>query len=339
MALLFMDGCEHYITADLAEKYTYVSSQAVSNTRARTGTYSISGGVHGIAVAASGATAIVGYGVYATAGGHYCTVGLGGFASATYAHVSMRVETDGSVTVRNGISSSATILGQTSPAAFRFSMWNYVEIKIGLHDSTGTVTVKVNGTALLTLTGKDTIGTPASATWSAVEWSNGATAWVDDIYLCDGSGGLNDDLLGEVRVVTLLPVTDAVAAGSNADFTCSTSTDHGALVDDAAPNDDTDYVSSSTLNHVDSWEYPALGYTGTIKGVQMNLSAKKTDSGTRAIAAVTRPVATNRVHATDHYLGTSYAYWRAIWELNPEDSGAWEVADVDGAEFGVKVTV
>ena len=108
MALLFMDGCEHYITADLAEKYTYVSSQAVSNTRARTGTYSISGGVHGIAVAASGATAIVGYGVYATAGGHYCTVGLGGFASATYAHVSMRVETDGSVTVRNGISSSAT---------------------------------------------------------------------------------------------------------------------------------------------------------------------------------------------------------------------------------------
>jgi hypothetical protein len=339
MALLFMDGCEHYITADLAEKYTYVSSQAVSNTRARTGTYSISGGVHGIAVAASGATAIVGYGVYATAGGHYCTVGLGGFASATYAHVSMRVETDGSVTVRNGISSSATILGQTSPAAFRFSMWNYVEIKIGLHDSTGTVTVKVNGTALLTLTGKDTIGTPASATWNAVEWSNGATAWVDDIYLCDGSGGLNDDLLGEVRVVTLLPVTDAVAAGSNADFTCSTSTDHGALVDDAAPNDDTDYVSSSTLNHVDSWEYPALGYTGTIKGVQMSLSARKTDSGTRAIAAVTRPVATNRVHATNHYLGTSYAYWRAIWELNPEDSGAWEVADVDGAEFGVKVTV
>jgi len=338
MALLFMDGFEHYATADLAEKYTYVSSQTVSATRARTGTYAATGGVHGIAVAASGATAIVGYGVWASAGGHYCTVGLGGFASATYAQVTLKVETNGSVTVRQGIS-SGTILGQTSPDAFRFSMWNYVEIKIVLHDSTGTVTVKVNSTALLTLTGKDTIGTPASATWSTVEWSNGATAWVDDIYVCDGSGGLNDDVLGEVRVVTLLPVTDAVAAGSNADFAWSGGTDHGSLVDEAAPNDDADYVSSNTLNHVDTWEYPALGYTGTIKGVQMNLSAKKTDAGTRAIAAVTRPVSTNRVHATDHYLGTSYAYWRSIWELNPEDSGAWDVADVDGAEFGVKVTV
>ena len=339
MALLFMDGCEHYVTGDLAEKYDYVAAQAISNTRARTGAYSTSGGVHGKALAASGATAIVGYGVYASAGGHYCTVGLGGFASATYAQVSMRVETDGSITVRNGISSSATILGQTSPAAFRFSVWNYVEIKITLHDSTGAVTVRVNGVAVLALTNKDTIGTPASATWGAVEWSNGATAWMDDLYVCDGSGATNNDFLGECRVVTLLPQTDAVAAGSNADFTCSTGADHGALVDEAAPNDDTDYLSSSTLNHVDSWEYPALGYTGTVKGVQMNLCAKKTDSGTRAIAAVTRPASTNRVHATDHYIGTSYAYWRSIWELNPEDSAAWEVADVDGAEFGVKVTV
>ena len=110
-------------------------------------------------------------------------------------------------------------------------------------------------------------------------------------------------------------------------------------MDEAAPNDDTDYLASSTVGHVDSWHYPALGYTGTIKGVQMSNYAKKTDSGTRAIVAVTRPASTNRPHATDLYIGTTYAYWRSLWEQNPEDSAAWEVADVDGAEFGVKVTV
>ena len=66
----------------------------------------------------------------------------------------------------------------------------------------------------------------------------------------------------------------------------------------------------------------------------------KMDSGTRAIASVARPASTNHVTAVDHYLTqTAYPYWLTLWELNPEDSAAWEVADVDGAEFGVKITV
>ena len=77
--------------------------------------------------------------------------------------------------------------------------------------------------------------------------------------------------------------------------------------------------------------------------MQVSLRAKKSDSGTRAIAAVTKPGSTNYAHATNHYLGlTDYVYWRSIWNRNP-DSGspvaAWTVAAVDGAEFGVKVTV
>jgi len=337
MALLFMDGAEHYVTADVLEKYSYQSSATVSTTRARTGSASLTGSFVGIAVAPADATVIVGFGLYAVDSLAFVQVGYNGFGS-TYEQMSVRIEADGSITARTG-PATGTILGQTAAGIFKYGVWNYLEVKCLVDLSAGTVTVKLNGAEVLTLTGKDTVHQPAVAAWTTVQWNLVSGAWLDDVYVCDGSGAVNNDFLGECRVVTLLPQTDAVAAGSNADFTCSTSTDHGALVDDAAPNDDTDYVSSSTLNHVDSWEYPALGYTGTIKGVQMSLSARKTDSGTRAIAAVTRPVATNRVHATNHYLGTSYAYWRAIWELNPEDSGAWEVADVDGAEFGVKVTV
>jgi hypothetical protein len=198
------------------------------------------------------------------------------------------------------------------------------------------VTIKVNGEEVVSLTGLDNCYL-GNVLWDSFGCGVNSNGYMDDIYCCDGSGAQNNDWMGECRVVSLLPST---GNGSNTDFTCSSSTDHGALVDEATPNDDTDYVYSSTLNHVDTWNFPALGYTGTIKGVQMNLQAKKTESGTRAIAAVTRPASTNRVHAMNRYLGTTdYLSYAAMWELNPEDSAAWEVADVDGAEFGVKITV
>jgi hypothetical protein len=91
------------------------------------------------------------------------------------------------------------------------------------------------------------------------------SAWIDDLYVCDGSGSVNNDFLGECRVLTLLP---SDGNGSNNDFDTSAGgspADHGAMVNDTTPNDDTDYVSSSTVDHVDSWNYPALGYTGTLK--------------------------------------------------------------------------
>lgn len=335
MALLFMDGFEHYASGDLAEKYEY-SSGNVSSSYARTGTKCLSSDTAiGKAVSTSSTTCIIGLGHLQTASwGSTITINSGGFASSGYWQMVVVLVGDGSVEVRRG-GSSGTLLGSAAAGTLRKSVWNYVEVKAVIHDSTGAVTVKVNGATVVTVSSEDTQYQTATG-WTNVQVNTGTGAYVDDFYICDGSGSQNNDFIGECRVVTLLPST---GNGSNTDFTCSSSTDHGALVDEATPNDDTDYVYSSTVNHVDSWNYPALGYTGTIKGVQMSLSAKKTDSGTRAIAAVTRPASTNRVHGTNHYLGTGYTYWLSIWELNPEDSAAWEVADVDGAEFGVKVTV
>ena len=252
----------------------------------------------------------------------------------------VNVNADGSLSAWRGNGGGTTLIGSTALGLARNLQWNYVEAKIVLSQTVGSIVVKLNGVTVLTITGVDTCGQSSA---QANYWTVGASTYalMDDVYCCDTTGGFNDDFLGEIRVVTLLPQTDAVAAGSNADFTCSTGADHGALVNEAsAPDDDTTYLSSSTLNHVDTWEYPALGYTGDIKAVQLNLSATKADSGARAIAGVTRPVATNRVGATNHNIGmTNYIVFREIWELNPEDSAAWEVADVDGAEFGVKVTV
>lgn len=226
------------------------------------------------------------------------------------------------------------------------NIWRYLEIKIVIHDTTGSVTIKVDGLTVISYTGIDTKQSAAGTKWSSVSFtsaSNGSLC-VDDIYILDTSGATCNDFLGDVQIIGLLPQTDAVGGGgANADFTPSTGSDHGAVVDDVGPNGDTDYLSSDTVDHVDTWDFPALGYTGVIKAVAMNLVGKKENAGTRVIAAVTcpdsSPAGTNYVHGTDKYLATDYLNKQSIWELNPEDSAAWEVADVDGAEFGVKITV
>jgi len=330
--LLFMDGFDHYASGDGTEKWDAFGAISTSSPAPRTGA-GRAGGVMYKVVPAGDSTCIYGIAVHAV--GSFSINTTYGASNGNQACVN--ITADGRIQYRQEYS-GGTLLGETAVGTFRFNLWNYLEVKMLLSQTVGTCTIKLNGATVLTLTGLDNCY-QANTNWNGWYTGGGGSLSIDDFYICDGTGSVNNDFLGECRVVTLLPQTDAVAAGSNANFTPSTGTDHGALVDEAAPNDDTDYLSSSTVNHVDSWNYPALGYTGTIKGVQMSLSAKKTDSGTRAIAAVARPASTNRVHATNHYLSTAYMYWMSLWENNPEDSAAWEVADIDGAEFGVKVTV
>jgi len=346
MSIIFMDSFDHYTTAAqaAAKGWTLGGPSHLDTVIKRTGVQS--GRLQYAACAtlpvavANGTAIYLHFAMYANAtwpAPYICGVS-GNPADQNQYQVAILTSSVGEVYARTH---SGTIAGTvTAPGKFRQNTWNYFQVKFVVSDTVGEVEVYLNGELIIDVDTKDT-KFDASTTVTAVILNGGYEIRVDDFVVNYNDGdGINDGFLGEPRVVCLLPQTDAVAAGSNADFTPSTGTDHGALVDEATPNDDTDYVSSSTLNHVDSWEYPALGYTGDIKGVQMSLRAKKSDSGTRAIAAVTKPAATNRVHATNHYLGmTDYVYWKAIWDQNPEDSAAWEVADVDGAEFGVKVTV
>jgi len=350
MSIIFMDSFDHYTTsAQMQTKgwFTVAGGTGVPSTaQKRTGGYSMCGngnlGAALLMTAVPNGTAFyVQVAVYLSGAQAITIIGPSGnpIDSNSYQCL-VKVDATGVLSVATW--PGPANIGATPAGTFRFNQWNHLQMKFVISNTVGEVEIYLNGALVLDLANQDTLsqsGSPATVT--SLFFGSSYTQYYDDLVVnYNDADGINDGYLGDVRVVCLLPQTDAVAAGSNADFTPSTGTDHGALVDEATPNDDTDYVSSSTLNHVDSWEFPALGYTGDIKGVQMSLRAKKSDSGTRAIAAVTKPAATNRVHATNHYLGmTDYVYWKAIWDENPEDTEAWEVADVDGAEFGVKVTV
>jgi len=341
MALLFIDGFDHYATADLGAKYTATSGGTIGGGYARTG----AGGLYSTSSSARQSITLA----PATTASGVC-----GFAFQP------KAVCDGFFSVENGDgpqfilgmagdytlyakrnSAGGTTFG-TSAVPVPLDTWSYLEVKWTIHNSTGSVLVYLNGdhvTPILSATAQDT-QYQTDATWTMVKIGtqvSGDSAWYDDLYIADqqaaAEGPPNDDVLGDVRVITVLPST---GNGSNTDFTLSTGTDHGAVVDEAAPNGDTDYAYSSTQNHVDTYNFPALGATGVVYGVQLNLNAKKTDSGTREIAGVARPVATNRIGAT-RALTTSYVYHRQVWDYSPETDSDWTVAEIDGSEFGVKV--
>ena len=264
-------------------------------------------------------------------------------------HIAIQINADGTLramATTSGEIGQATAAGTvlaTSVNALSAGVWYYIELKAVCSDTVGVIELRVDGsnTGWFNLTSQDTnrMTAPLSTNINAVAVycanNTGDGFLFDDLYIASGTGGSVTTFLGDVEVRTILPST---GNGSNTDFTLSTGTDHGAVVDDATPNDDTDYSYSSTLNHVETLNYPALGVTGTVYGVQLVPHLKRSAAGVRGFAGVCRISSTNYVNGTTQYPSTSYRGIPVLYETSPATSSAWTVSEIDGAEFGVKVT-
>lgn len=340
MALIFCDSFDHYAAADYLSKWTLDGTQGLALTAAagRNGT-AAAVFTHGFAYlqknfAAGMATVIVGMAAK-TLSPTDTNNRLISFYDGSNLHVDLRTDATGHlVATRNG-----TTLG-TGTKILATSVFYYIEMKVTIDDTAGVVVVKVDGVTDINLSSQDTRNA-GNASVDAVRLNGGsvnqnATTWyIDDLYICDTSGSTNNDFLGDVRVEAILPNGDGTT--SNLVGSDGNSVNNSLLVDEAAPNGDTDYVESSTVNDKDTYAYGNLTSTsGTVFGVQVLPYARKTDAGTRSIVSVARVSATE-VDSATKTLSTSYQYLPDIRETKP-GGGAWTISDVNSAEFGVKVT-
>ena len=352
MALLFMDSFDNYVTADLLEKWTTTAVggsdtlgiQAAAGRRSSGGlrhahiTNSNAGSASKV-LTASGATAIVGVALKMPTPAFY--TGVLTIVQATSAQVSLRVNTDLTLSVYRGAFNSGTLLG-TTVTPIVANVFAYLELKVLLSTTVGTIDLRVNGASVLALTSQNTQAT-GSATWTAVALgqhaaggsdANNHTKDFDDLYVLDGSGAAPwNDFLGDCRVDVCVPT----GAGATTGWTPSAGA-NWQCVDDAAPNDDTDYTSAASAGLVDTFvvqDAPVAG--AAIYGVQHCLSVKKTDAGIATIAPVIRHSGVDYVGA-DLFPATGYAYALAIAATNPGTGVAWTDAGFNAAEFGYKRT-
>lgn len=253
------------------------------------------------------------------------------------ASVQCRLSWDGTNGVLNFYrGASAVLLGTTGAPAMAQGLWYYVEAKVTIHDTTGAFDVHISGVSRVSGTNVNTRGGTANNYANTIAFSSsGGNTPLDDIYLCDGAGALNNDFLGDSRVETQMPS----GAGASTQFTPSAGSNYQCVDEVPAPNGDTDYVSSSNVGDQDFYAIPALPTTvGTVRGVQVSAYARKDDAGARSLSVEIRASDGTVVQYSAQPLLTSYAFYLgAPRETDPATGAAWTIAGVNAAQPGIRV--
>lgn len=217
--------------------------------------------------------------------------------------------------------------------------WHYIEVYAVIHDTTGRLTVKVDGNTVIDFTG-DTRNGGSSTNIDAIRFrtgkyvaNNNAIISVDDLYICDATGTTNNTFLGDVRVQTMLPN----AAGSSTQLTPTGSANNWANVSEVPFNNST-YNTSATLGHIDLYGLSDLaGTTMTIRGLQTVAHMQKSDSGTANARVALKSGASVYYDAT-RSLGTSPLAYTQLRETDPATSAAWTVSGANSLEAGMEVS-
>lgn len=342
MSMLFTDGFEKYTDfTTLLTKWAAESSTGISTSIFRTGARGLIVGSFitsralftPAGVAASG-DFVLGAAFYfpATSSGGNGFIYLAEGVSIN--HIFVRTTINGAIQVVNG---DGTVLATSANGTILLNTWYYIEVKFKVHDTAGDYEVRVDEVPVLVGTGNHDTRNGATGVWDRFTLSGSSTVNVDDLYALDTSGTENNDFLGNSYIVHGFVSTDAVAAGTDADFACSTGSDRGALCDETISNGDTDYISSATPGDRNSFKIPSLSLSGVIRCVDVSVSWKKTDAGVRTakITALSNGTYGDGVELS---LPTTYRIDSQIFERDPDTNAAWLAAAINAPfEPGIKV--
>lgn len=251
-------------------------------------------------------------------------------------HISIWQRSTGAIEVRRGSTAGGTILATSAVNTVITGTWYHIEAKVVLHDSTGSVEVRVNNTTVINFSG-DTKNGGTEAVISRFRIGDPAQgsvrANVDDVYLLNGAGTSNNDFIGDSRIYNLLPNGN----GNYSQFLGSdgNSVDNYLLVDENPPNT-SDYVGSGTDGNKDSYAFEDLPATVTaIRAVGQRAYAANSDVGSRAARNLVRIGGADFVSA-DFSLGASYLLFETLYDVSPATTVAFTPGEFNGAEWGIE---
>lgn len=259
------------------------------------------------------------------------------FLDASTVQMSLACTATGQLGVYQG-GIAGTQKAATSAGYLVANTWHYFELKVVFATgATGSFEVRVDGNSTPVLSGSSTITATTHAYANAIRFgwlANGVLATVDDVYLINSAGTVNNDFLGDTRVEGRVPT----GVGNYSQWSPSAGS-NWQNVDEIPPDDDSTYNSTGTTNNIDSFAHQTLtSLSGTVRCVQHVMRARKDDAGTRKVAPVFRISATDYV-GSDDTLSTSYQYFSRLYETSPATSTAWTISEVNNAEVGYKLTV
>ncbi len=337
MSLLWIDGFEGYGTSTgsapsptgvMGRRYSMVSESGIDIETGRLAGYCMELASSSCEVATpaltTDATLIIGFAFKITSGGANNIVVM---RTGTTTGMGVRWLDTGELSVRLGTSTIDT----TTTLGLLPNTWYWLEFKVVTNNSTGSYELKIGGTTALSGSSIDT-QPGASAYHDNVYFSSSLSLSIDDLYICDSTGSLNNDFLGNCRVLAIRPTAD----GTTTDWTPSAG-DAYSCVDEHPINDDTDYVESDTTDTLDLYGYADISDVGDIFGVQINTCCRETDATNFSLKTTIRSGTTNYDDSAQVIGTTNYINKKRIAEVDPDTSAAWTISGLNAAEFGIKV--
>jgi hypothetical protein len=342
--LLFMDSFDHYATADITEKWTSLFNAAHTiGAYGRNSTNGLRLGDQGgprATVLGGVDEAIMGFAFKAGAAPSTCSIM--GFGSATVWECGLMLQADMTLRpyrnnnsgfeVAHGVG-NAVLIGSSTSVALQVGVWAYIEVRMKCHDTLGTCIVRINGTEVLNLTGLDTLYTSAVLTRVGLGSNIASYAYFDDLVVMNTTGSLNNSFMGDVTISALLPT----GAGNSSGWTPSAGSNYDC-VNEASPNDDTDYVSTAALTTKDLYAFADAPAGADIRAVQVLAAVRKGAEGPGQVKLVTRSNSTDYDGVAQGIGGTAYSYVREVYETDPATAAAWSESGFNAAEFGLKKT-
>jgi hypothetical protein len=239
-------------------------------------------------------------------------------------------------TAYNGINN--TLLG-TSIKSVGLSAYHWIEFHYKISTSVGIVEIWIDNIQIMNLTAINTTYYSNSTFSNIIIGGNGSNSvigYYDDLYILNTNGTYNNTRLGDSRIETLLPNSDASPNTGIPSVIGS----HYAMVDSAQNNGGSTYVTlSNTSNQEELYKVNSLVSTpASVYGVKvLNLAEKS--SVTNTISATESIIVSNGVISTGNVtnLTSQYSTVVGIFETDPNTGNVWTYGNVNIANVGIKV--
>lgn len=234
------------------------------------------------------------------------------------------------------------LLGNTSPGAFSFDAWHYLETRYRQSTSNtssdGIIEVWIDNNQVLNITGVNTRVTNAVTNVSScmLAGTSGGYLTFDDVYVLDTNGSSPwNSRLGDIRIATVVPNTD-VGANSG---TPSTGTTHWGVIDER-PLNTSDYLTiPNVANNTERFYISALPTVpGSIYGVAITSVQQKSDAGSCNTRTLLQSNTTGYIaNSGVNTLTTSWTTYRDDYVLNPNTSSQWTVSEFANTQIGFEI--
>lgn len=228
-----------------------------------------------------------------------------------------------------------TSINTTNGVDIQPDTWYYLEMKVYCDSSSGTCNVKLDDTEIISFSGNTHHRTTSGYDfYSTIAFNTRVSdiLYIDDLYICDGSGASNNDFLGTCNVDTISPSSDA-----SGNWTPSTGNSMYAVVDEAEAG--SDYISEDTTGNQAVFELDNLSTSGTVVGAMITCESEISGNLNKYANIITQngsggsiqnegaaPPGAERPHA-----GT------LIMETDP-DGNAWSSAIMNDLRVGVELS-